>query len=376
MHPKIKYELHALEQLASGEDIRSRPQQITQIVREIERIKKAFTHEILAIKKEHRLQRYVHHHQQALVRILDKSTAIPGFKEYAKALEDLLHFMEANFPKYFNLDAKAPEGCIARTKKQANINLTRIRHELEKGNADTDLTEIILHAIRKFIQAKSTKNLTFRRIRYIKELQHELLRLVLNPASPLETNTQLRFIMHYLNYNAVKCLAYYARYITMQLHQSETLTDKIQLLSKTLKEVNQMQTKPSVAYNHKAPSLQTQLTTFITEELTHLERLLTLDVKPHPQSITGQLPNFKLKVELSVSQLACLTKLFIETKLVNHTNTSEVLRFLTRFVITRQTHAVSFDSLRGKFYNVETGTKESVKQILISMIHHVDKSIP
>lgn len=76
---------------------------------------------------------------------------------------------------------------------------------------------------------------------------------------------------------------------------------------------------------------------------------------------------------MSVAQAAYLVKVFIETKLILNHNITELLKFLSRFLITKRSESISYDSLRSKYYNVELTTRESVRSILLKMITIIDK---
>jgi hypothetical protein len=84
--------------------------------------------------------------------------------------------------------------------------------------------------------------------------------------------------------------------------------------------------------------------------------------------------DFKLNFNLSVSHLAFLFKAFIETGVIQNKNTSELIRFLTKFVKTKKSEAVSYESFRIKFYNAETGTKDAVKKTLQLLLNYMNKN--
>jgi hypothetical protein len=50
-----------------------------------------------------------------------------------------------------------------------------------------------------------------------------------------------------------------------------------------------------------------------------------------------------------------------------------VLTFKVKFSITKRAETISYGSLRAKFYNVESGTRESVKNMLLTMVRHIEK---
>ena len=180
--------------------------------------------------------------------------------------------------------------------------------------------------------------------------------------------------MYYLNYNSVKVLTYHAHYISSLLDQSETRAEKIETLSFVLKKINQSQVKPGIRYNQNGSPLKDQLNIYITEEIDYQERLQQLSNSSSDRSPDSFLPGFKLKFDASVSQLAYLLRIFMETKFIINNNLTQVLHFLVKYVTTKRSEAISYGSFRSKFYSVESGTKESVRNMLVSMIQYIDRA--
>jgi hypothetical protein len=223
------------------------------------------------------------------------------------------------------------------------------------------------------LHSHTDKHLTYRKVLYTKEIQKELFRLIDRLQSITDINEELRQIIYYLNYNATPVLTYHAHYITALLEESQTRAEKLEKLSFMLKTVNQAQVKPGIRYHPHAPSLREQLSHYITEEIDYQEKLNQLSgntQSPPPDSIQG----FQLKFDASVSQLAYLVRIFLETKLIVNNNLSQVFHFLVRFIITRRTETISYASFRTKFYTVEDSTKISVRHLLQNMIQHIDKN--
>lgn len=388
MYPNVKYELQELERLiSSGEsqtdkDITPDAALKAHIKSEVERIKQTLIYEVFNFEDERHLERYIQYHQQALIRLMDRSDALQQIKEVDKkefyhmfynALDELLSFIEKHFTKYFDQDAKAPEGYLSFARKDTRINIKKLQKILTEKNASAKLVNLILHVLRKIIDNKTEKTVTYRKVMYAKEVQKELFRLAERETQG-DINEELRQIMYYLNYNSIKVLTYHAHYISALLDETETRTEKIEKLSLVLKNVNQAQVKPGIGYNLHTSSLKNQLSEYISVEIEYHERLQQLTNRPPEPPSDNLLSGFKLKFEASVSQLAYILKVLIETKILLNNNLTQVLNFLVRFVITKRSESISYGSIRSKFYNVENGTKESVKTMLASMIQYIDKS--
>lgn len=387
MYPNVKYELQELEKLITlGEVKHLGSDQIEattgKTAHEIDRIKQTFIYEVFHFEDERHLERYIQYHQQAIIRLMDLLSIhlqidnTPNADLYHilhKGLDNLLSFVERHFTKYFDQDAKAPEGYLAIVRNEVKINSTRIQKGLTNLNADPKLVSLFLNALHKIAQSPSEKSITYRKIMYAKEIQKELLKL-LDKEQQNEINEELRQLLYYLNFNSLKAITYHAHYISAILNETEIRAEKIERLSFVLKNVNQSQVKPGIGYNIHTPSLKGQINDYITVELEYQERLQRLSNPSHETPPDDLLSGFKLKIEASVAQLAYLLKLLIETKIIINSNLSHLLQFLARFVVTKKAENMSHGSLRSKFYNVENGTKESVRAILSTMIQHIDKS--
>jgi len=387
----VKYELQEYERLIAAvpqthvANIESQNQDsITSSIRvEVERIKQTFVQEIFGFEDERHLERYIQYHQQALIRLLDetlKSLSSPDpilsdlYQACYTGLEDILSFVERHFAKYFDQDAKAPVAYVAIIKNDLESNLNVIRERLLNRNADPRLTDGILYALRKITEGDPSGNVSYRSILYAKELQKELLNLHSNSLQDSDVNEELRNLMYYLNYNSVKSFTYHTNYIDILLSETDSRTEMIERLSFILKKVNQAQVKPGIGYHIYSPSLKDQLNGYIIEEIEHLQRIHQFSDTPSSRSLKELIATYKIQLSMSVPQIAFFVKLLVETKLILNENVVELLRFLSKFLVSKRSETVSYDSLRSKYYNVEQSTKNSVKNVLIRMINLVDRS--
>ena len=163
MHPNIKYELLEFEQLLSTEDQKTSGREADAILvdiiqKEVERIKQTFIHEVFTFEDERHLERYIQYHQQALIRFMDKIGHVdekhfsPARQQiFYNGFEELLSFVERHFVKYFDQDAKAPEGYIAIARKDVQVSLKKIQKELTARNTDQRITDLLLRVLKKII---------------------------------------------------------------------------------------------------------------------------------------------------------------------------------------------------------------------------------
>lgn len=387
MQQNIKYELQEIERiLAEGERNARQGDFVRQgleekLQDEVQRIKRTLTHEVFNFDDERHLERYIQLHQQTIISLLDRiehqsSTPSSGIKEFYKHinahLEQVLRFIERHFTKYFDQDAKAPAGYLMLARKELADSAEKFTVAFHQLKVDEILISLVLQPVINITESDTERSITYRQVMYAKEMQKELMAIIERGAMK-EINEELRQIMYYLNLNSVKVITYHAHYISSLLESAETRNEKIEKLSLVIKTISQAQVKPGVSYNQQAESLKEQLLEFVTIELEYQERLHRLNAPSTPGS-GGPLSGFKLKFDASVSQLAYLIKVFMETKFLANTNLTHIIQFLSVFAITKKSEALSFTSFRTKFYNVETGTKQSVRGLLTSMIQYIDRS--
>jgi hypothetical protein len=386
MSSSVRYELRELERaFDSGPPPDAVKADIwrDQVKSEVDRIKQTLIQEVFSFEDERHLERYIQYHQQALIQLMDKSAMLLTstgdmgkifYQIFYNGFDEILSFIERHFTKYFDQDAKAPEGYISLSRKDARLNIRKLQKLMVAKNADQTLVDLVLHILNKIVDGSSAKGITYRKVLYSKEVQKELFKLLDKPVAGKELNEELRQLMYYLNYNSTKVLTYHAHYFNFLLDESEFRNEKIEKLSFELKKIIQAQVKPGISYNQNSPSLKSLLADYINVELEYQERLQQLSNHSTDPPSGNFLDGFKLKFEASVSQLAYILKLLRETKVIVNNNLSQLMAFIVRFVVTKKSDSVSIGSLRSKYYNIEIGTKESVRTMLMTMIQHIDRN--
>jgi hypothetical protein len=393
MHTPLTYELGKLESvikalLASSKDATTMLFEFGADLRhtlrsEAEAIKKNLVHEVFNIEDELHLQRYIQFHQQELVRLhdlvephhqpsadnLDSNIDVEDRAVTQRTIEELLHFIERHFTRYFNQDAKAPEAYIAITVDALIKAMKEYHEELKNGDVNDRLIVLVLAPLHKFIERMGSGKLTYRDIMYVSEVGKELKRRLIPGNSKL--HELIRYTFLYLNYNTIQYFNYYTGYILDQVKTSDNAPEKIEKLSYILKTINQTQVKPGIAYNSVYPPLKEQLVDWISEEIAYQERTFQLTQKLMP---SGSLPgDFKIQLDMSLSQLAYMLHIFIDVKVIQNRNLSDVLRFFSRSYQVRQQN-ISYESFRVRYYNPEESVRKSVRSQLLQLLDYINKT--
>ncbi len=141
-----------------------------------------------------------------------------------------------------------------------------------------------------------------------------------------------------------------------------------------LKTINQIPETTGLSFDPGFKPLRIQLSEWILEEVQFLERKRDLTTSSQVAEKEFAKKDFKLEFDMSVSQFAFFIKSFIETGVIRNKNISELIRFLARFVKTKRSENISYESFRIKYYNVENTTKDSVKSTLHSAIGFINSN--
>ena len=345
------------------------------ILQEIVRVQNAFKRRFLAGVREDKTRRFFEYHQMSLTRLLDEFYSKVALEQRAPlrhvidfvcaSMEDLLIFIQRRFPKYFTSSQKAPEVYVVRVLKEIEVNKNKLLQRFEDSGVHDTLKNLVASAFRV-----DNESISFSRLEFMEALQSEF-----KDYSGSNTEWIKQYFLETLvklNHNSPAFLRYYCDHINGSLTGCETLADRIDQLSYFSKIVNQVQQVPNVVYDDTLPSIKTQLSDWIAHELEYYRQkqmwnLSTTTSEPFIKS------DFKLIFDLSVANLAYLFNILLENNILLNKNTSEVIRFLTKFVKTKKAESVSYESFRIKFYNTESGTKDAVKKTLQSLLSYINK---
>ena len=147
----------------------------------------------------------------------------------------------------------------------------------------------------------------------------------------------------------------------------------VEILSRYLKKYNQVNEYPDVILYPLQKSIKDQISTWILEEIEHLERYQKSTLNNAQRVTNPQSTDFKLQTDLSVAQLGYFIRVLFETGVIKNKNQREVIRFFAHQFKTKQTDVISWESLRTRFYNVEEGTKDSIREVAINMLNQINK---
>jgi hypothetical protein len=115
------------------------------------------------------------------------------------------------------------------------------------------------------------------------------------------------------------------------------------------------------------PTIKEQVRTWISEELLYLNKQKELMIIADGSE--DEQPNDeKIQTTLSVADLSLGVKLLLESKMINNKNPSELIRLVARNFKTDRNDVISENSIRNKYYTVESGSLISMREVLTGLI--------
>jgi hypothetical protein len=298
------------------------------------------------------------------------------FHEYTNCLQiieriltEIVKSVQDQFTNHFNFNANVT--VISQLDYISNFKERLDEIQKSNLNLDAELLSIALQPIFDFIKAAKNTGITYQRINYFDILLKKIESLEI---AEEDTEKLLISALISINFNSFEFYYYFTDNVQNELDEIESENTKHQILSKYLKEINQIYAVSELALRPNLLSIKEQLISWLGEEIEFLEkesRMLAL----LQQSKTQGEPEFKIHTELSVAQLGYFLKLLVDTGIIKNSNQKDVIRFFSRNIRSKQTGMISQTSLNSKYYNHEESNVIVVKDFLIKMLNEINKKI-
>lgn len=336
--------------------------------------------EYFSVRKEKKLELFVQRCQESVIHFADtifhyseQNVAPEVQKLYMSligVLEDFLNFIESRFGSYFNQDAKIPQCykkfCVAEYKAMMETFLRNVK----KHNIDKVLINIITQTYEGFYQENSQKEITFRRLIYLKKLLTTLIQRVTLKKERI-TNQDIIVLLQYFNFNHFRLCNFITEEISNQINELPANSLKIEKILWHIKESNQLQTKPQFALYPQYSNLKFLCLTWLEEELFFLQK------KEQPALLKNSAPGAEktvLETSLSVSQIAMMARLLIDEGVIKNVSYRQLFKMVANTFKTNNVDRISPESLRIKSHSLEKSTVNNVKDVLIRLVNQVNKN--
>jgi len=288
------------------------------------------------------------------------------YKIVYQSLDDILFFLEKSFGKYLDEAFPVPYKTRLLIAATHTTLLGKVLNELEWAHLDFALHEIIITPFHRLGRLEPI-TMSYRHQQYDLAYLNSFYEVVVED-KPLDYK-QVLLILWRMNYNSLKFFNYLTRKITRELRAKETIEEKLERLYYYQKLGNQLPLKTQLSFNPQLLPLKDQLVVWLQEEINYQKK----KAKYIQNGALSETAEDKRQLKMSVAQLSLLVRAFYETGLVEGSR-HELLQFISRHYRTDQQENISFGSLKGKYYKIDTGTKRAVGRMMKRMLSHIENA--
>lgn len=353
------------------------------VIDEVEVIKQKLIDARIRFQSEFLLEMYVQSRQRSLIQMtgallkhtqadqIIKITQTRGaevFCQYLyRVLQDLLGFLQAQYPRYFDRNAWIPASYRQILIQGFRMKLPQVERNMQRHSIDPELVNIMLQPVAEFIIASDSRS-TYQKIIYLNEFLDVL--EAFTPTYPSTDATQtLHDLLLAFSFNSFEYFSYRIREIEASLTPATPLTEQIETLWDEGKKIRQHVFTTKLKLNDPYPTLQDQLLEWIDSTADTLVKIHNLYTAVEPRlSTAGEDEKFPLQT--SMEKLAVWARIlhdFAESRKPKSIKPAKLFRFIAGRFQTLQTTNMSAKNLGNLFYAPEPSAIASVVEDLAQL---------
>lgn len=350
---------------------------------EITRICKALTEALFSLAEDNILERLIRHHQTLAIDLADQlsaqmqnsSSRADGdlrlehlTKQFISELLRLLDYFERYFPRYFNTDHKVPQAYRIIGHGELADRAARLLSVFKLSIKSQALLSCLLDYLSPFFDDRLPAGISYREVAYLKIFVHKL-EAALSRAEGQQVDTKVSETLFLINFNHLGFFLYCQQQVKNELEFPYTKSGYIDILSAWLSFIRSFQARPGVAYHPEWPPVKQMMETWLKGEL---ETAMTRATYINPP-VSAADDEEKMELQLSVSQIACLARLFYEENVYPDASVTDLLLFISRHYRSKRQEHISPKSLSKEYYGVSQVTAAVVRDLLSRMVTRINK---
>lgn len=360
------------------------------LLEENQNIKLAIKENVFKLKSNLKIEHYIHKNQLAmetqlnnlikqinpetnneLYQYSNQYTKIDCLKSIYYNLEKLLLFIEMEYNEYLNVNIMVPQRTVLMNEYAIKPKLDFVRDSLLAKEINQDLLKILFEPILLLSTINLQNKITYYQFNYATEYVLQLSQYLSDNPNQMADSEIINLLLD-LNMNSFRFFDYQTNLILNELNRCETDVVSLELLYKQLKKFNQHNSKTKKSFIDKLPEIKVQICNWIEEEIEFINRKRNLE-NTQQGPIKNLQPTNKILLGLSVAQLGYFVNILMQAGIIKHGNQREIFRVIADNFKTNGTDNISIDSLSSKFYNVETSTKNVIKEKIIELLNLTKK---
>jgi hypothetical protein len=277
----------------------------------------------------------------------------------------LLDHLREYFARYPEKDLLLPVAYGRHTaglwREQGNLLLEMLDQVLW----DNSLKESLGAYIRHMLRSDDRTRLTFDQVHYFQRFLNELLPVVAQ-IDAVNGDQLVSDKLLELNFNQLEVFTFQQDRIRMMI-KGRLPAAQLTILKNQVLVLSNVKTWHEATYDTRLPSLQAMLTAWLHEEINSKQG------KPAGVPVTDPPLNFKLTLQLSVAQLACIIKLFYRAGIYGDTPLTDIFKFTAQHFCTKRQPAMSWQSLSKEYYGLDLVNAGRVRILLKQMITYINE---
>jgi len=313
------------------------------------------------------LRRYFTYQMRVLSGLLDRlNTDAPATREAALHLIELTDHLYVFFPACLDMSVTASAAFACYKLLGLGEKAGQLIRLLQNSEVNPNLKNCLISCLDFYFAPGTPPRLSLGTLDYLELLLDGLLQLWQSPSHAADVSQALEQALMALNFNHLEFFRYLVNRTSSALERLDPEDQQVFLLKKAAL------LQPDMHYNkwYYDPSLPPVALMYKGWLKDEASALAERHKRSHliPVTKTG-----KIGLNLSVSELACLVKLFFETGLFLETGITEILKTIPLHFSAKRQPAISPGSFSTKYYSSEQKAAAKIKAILLKMIGWLNK---
>ena len=333
-----------------------------------QQIRKAWEEVAFSDIPEHSLVRYFTLHLKGISKLSDTLSNFPDVKRFGilpDVLLELIDHLRLYYLAYLDLQTNAPFVYYNRAMHQMADSTAYIRSNLQSDHVSLALRNCLSKWLYGMSEGDLSVSYSFDSVSYFEAVVHDL-SLVDYHSEGAENN--LKMLLIRMDFNHLAFFVYCQEAIRKPLAR---LSSPVQYLDFLMQERAAILSLPEIvglSYDNNWPSVKTMMSGWLQEEIQLAEHTVQKELAGRPCSVE------KMPLDLSVSQLACLIRLFFEENKFSTEKLKTIFIFFSANYRTKRQPVISSGSLSKEFYSVNQKTAAQVLDMLQKMVVRINRN--
>ncbi len=290
-------------------------------------------------------------------------------------IESLLQFIETYFAAYFSLTLPLPKHYYIRCRHKIHSSTLRLKRKLSASERNCPFIQLVLTAFTSFSNGSGDECYSYGNYFYLKCLANILDGFGFEQAAGQIIPPFARLLVA-CDFNVTAFANLFMEKVGYAIRaKANDSPEQMVLWKQVYKEVSLTLKQINLSYNMHERGIKETLLELIEAEISLSypnHPICASNVMQSRDSNTESLAK-PIHVGISVSQIAILLRVFVESGVIKTPNQTELLRKVCHFIRTDYAQEISAESLRNKYYAPDAGSLRFVKDLLFTMIKHMRK---